>query len=129
MLSSLITHDIKVSVVSFYRESHSRPEKNYYMHAYKVKIENLSEHTVQLLTREWIIKDLNGNKRIIHGEGVIGEKPIIPPGGFHEYLSGCHFESPFGTMEGSYTLVRLSDNEEFKVAIPKFKLQVYFLLN
>lgn len=129
MLSSLTTHDIKVSVVSYYQDGQSKPEQNYFLFAYKIRIENLGEHAVQLMSREWIIKDANGQKRTVTGEGVVGEQPIIEPGQSHEYISGCHFETPFGTMEGHYFLRKLIDNESLRVAIPKFKLQVHFLLN
>ena len=51
-----------------------------------------------------------------------GEQPHLEPGESHEYKSFCVLRSPVGYMEGYYTFVR-PDGEEFRVEIPRFRLQ------
>ena len=116
------TEDIRVSVRSAYINEESSAEQSYHVYAYQIEIRNESPVPVQLLFRKWEIIDGFGGKRSVHGEGVIGRKPIILPNQSHEYISGCHFKTPVGKMFGSYTLIRLEDQMEFDVTIPPFVL-------
>ena len=52
----------------------------------------------------------------VEGEGVIGRKPVIEPGGIHEYNSYCVLETFTGHMEGYYTMVRDADESRIRVA-------------
>jgi len=92
------------------------------VHAYWIKIENLSNSPVQLLSREWIIKDSNLINRHIKGDGVIGKQPIIESGAFHEYSSWCPIVTNIGQMSGKYRMKRLMDGSLFDVNIPAFAL-------
>ena len=60
---------------------------------------NLGRTDVQLLGRYWLITNSNGRQTEVQGEGVIGEQPVIPPGGEFQYTSGAILETPLGTME------------------------------
>jgi ApaG protein len=51
----------------------------------------------------------------------VGEQPIIPPGGSHDYVSGCPLGTPNGSMEGFYTF-RCEDGSLMEAAIPFFPL-------
>jgi ApaG protein len=44
---------------------------------------------VQLVSREWTISDGRGARHQVQGEGVVGEQPVIEPGGSFDYVSGC----------------------------------------
>lgn len=123
------THNIEISVEVRYWPQHSMPKENHYFFVYFITIENKSDFSVQLLKRHWDIFDSIGDKRIVDGEGVVGETPILEPGQKFEYNSGCNLTSEMGYMKGYYTLLKLIDNKEFNVDIPKFDLIVPAKLN
>lgn len=124
-----ITDGVKVSVETMYQPEYSNPAGEHFMFAYKVKIENMSRHSVQVMRRHWFIFDSNGSHREVEGEGVVGKQPVIEPGESHEYVSGCNLKTDMGNMKGNYQVKRLMDNEEFEVIIPEFYLVVPNRLN
>ncbi len=124
-----ITEGVKVSVETTYQPEYSNPANEHFMFAYKIQIENLSDYSVQLLRRHWVIFDSNGTKREVEGEGVVGLQPIIEPGQNYEYVSGCNLKTDMGTMQGTYQMKRLVDDELFDVLIPNFNLVAPFKLN
>lgn len=124
-----ITEGVKVSVETIYQPEYSNPSNDHFMFAYRIQIENLGAYSVQLMRRHWRIFDSNGSRREVEGEGVVGQQPVIAPGGMHEYVSGCNLQTDMGTMEGTYEMRRLVDNESINVSIPKFSLIAPFKLN
>ncbi len=124
-----ISQKLKVSVQSQYQESISFPQSKRFVFAYRVTIENLSEFPVQLLRRCWFIFDSYGNRSIVEGDGVVGEQPILEPGEYYQYISGCNLSSDFGKMNGYYTFRNLETNEVFKVDIADFELSTPSILN
>jgi len=70
-----------------------------------------------------------GKIQTIEGEGVIGKRPIIEPGDFHQYISGAHLKTELGKMSGSYFMHQLIDNKILEIKIPQFKLVAPFKLN
>ena len=122
---------VGVSVVTTYLPGHSRPEAGQYAFAYTITISNASDLSVQLLSRHWVITDANDRVQEVRGEGVVGEQPVIPPGGSFRYTSGATLETPVGRMEGSYFMVvrepaqaAATDPGQFQVPIPAFSLHV-----
>lgn len=124
-----ITAGIEVSVQTMYQDGHSAPDENRFVFAYKISISNHNDHTVQLLSRRWIITNGIGGVEIVEGEGVVGRQPVLYKGDMHEYVSGCNLITPFGTMEGSYFFQNKATQEIFEVNIPLFKLEATFALN
>ena len=127
-MNTQITHDIRVSVNIFYQEQYSQPQNDKFFFAYKVRIENNSAETVQLLSRRWQIFDSNNISRKVEGEGVVGEQPVLNPGDAHEYVSWCNLKTEMGKMEGSY-LMKKEDNRRFRVRIPEFHLIAAYRMN
>ncbi|WP_265570935.1 Co2+/Mg2+ efflux protein ApaG [Sphingomicrobium nitratireducens] len=115
------TGDITVRVSASYLEEQSAPEEGRWFWSYHVRIENDGEVAVQLLSREWRIEDSRGVVLEVSGEGVVGETPVIAPGGSYDYVSGCPLESDSGRMSGSYRLI-VADGSMMDVAIPEFRL-------
>ena len=72
----------------------------------------------QLTTRHWYITDANGVKEEVHGDGVVGEFPVMYPGALHEYISCTTFSTPTGLMEGHYVFKYLKKKGTFNVKIP-----------
>lgn len=115
------TRGITVRVSASYLPEQSEPDRGRWFWAYHIRIENDSAMTVQLLTRHWIITDGRGGRHTVEGEGVVGEQPLIAPGGSFDYVSGCPLATPTGNMQGSYRMIG-EDGSTFDVAIPKFSL-------
>jgi ApaG protein len=128
-METLITNGIKITVDPQFEPLHSNALENKYLYSYHIIIENLSEYTVQLLSRHWLIFDSIGLKREVKGDGVIGQQPILQPGQLHEYSSWCPLTTALGRMQGSYLMRRLNDQSTFKVEIPPFALLAPVKLN
>ena len=128
-MPTLTTNGIKISVKTAYQPEHSTPNRQQYIHAYQITIENLSNTTVQLLRRHWIIVDSNGVRREVEGEGVRGQQPILMPGQRHQYNSWSPLLTDIGKMYGSFQMVRKLDSRKFRVRIPEFQLIAPFKLN
>jgi ApaG protein len=116
------TRDVRVTVRAVYLADQSRPEENRYAWAYHISIENLGREAVQLLRRTWLITDARGRVPKVHGEGVVGQQPVLDPGETFEYTSGTPLETPSGFMVGTYHMVLRDSGEAFDVAIPAFSL-------
>lgn len=129
MLYTATTNLVRVSVRSTFEREIADPSKLNRVFSYRVVIENLSEHPVQLLRRHWYILDLLQDVKEVEGEGVIGEQPIINAADYHEYESWCSLNSEIGKMWGYYTFRSLSTEQEFKVKIPEFLLASDVFLN
>ena len=112
-----------MTVRPHYAPEHSDALVPRFVFVYRIRIENTSERTAQLVTRHWRIHDPVGGDSRVDGEGVVGERPIIAPGDVHEYESFCVLQSPAGHMEGHYQF-QLTSGESFKVNIPRFDLRV-----
>ncbi len=128
-METLITKGIKISVEPNYEPLHSNPISSKFLFSYHVEIENLSDSTVQLMSRCWYIFDSVGIKREVVGDGVIGQQPVLRPGQIHEYSSWCPLSSELGKMHGSFHMQRISDKSTFKVEIPVFELTAPTKLN
>jgi len=124
-----VTSGIKISVETNFEGSFYKNYKIQYAFGYTVTIENQSKDSVQLNARHWEILDALNNVEIVSGEGVIGRKPVLKPGESHTYSSGCLLTSPFGAMQGHYSMVNFTTTKQFKVTIPTFKLSAPFAIN
>ena len=114
---------IRVAVESEYLPDQSEPAAGRYTFAYHVTIRNEGREPARLLARHWIITDGEGRRREVRGEGVVGLKPLIPPGESFRYSSFAVLETAVGTMEGSYQMVG-ADGRPFEAPIPPFRLAV-----
>ena len=106
-----VTEGVRVSVEVEYQPDYSSPSQYHYVFTYRVTIENNSSRTIQLLRRNWIIKD------------------AAYPNRNHQYVSGCNLKSGMGTMFGSYEVERMVDGKLMEVTIPRFHMVAPFKLN
>ena len=127
-MSNAITNGIRVTVSSNYIPAQSAPKARRYVFAYTVRIANEGTESAQLRSRHWIITDGNGKVEQVKGPGVVGEQPMLRPGEHFEYTSGCVLETPRGSMEGTYQMLR-SDGTEFDATIAPFALMLPYSLN
>ncbi|GIU41561.1 protein ApaG [Shewanella sairae] len=125
---SHLASSVRVDVQTEYIETQSSPDEDKYLFSYTITIHNLGEENVTLKSRHWCITDSNGQKSEVQGAGVVGQTPTIAPNSSYEYTSGTVLETPLGVMEGQYTMINPL-GEEFKAAIPAFRLSIPGLLH
>lgn len=118
-----MNEDIHIQVETDYIEDQSAPDDDRFVFTYTITIENVGILAAKLLTRHWVITDSNGRIEEVHGEGVIGEQPVIQPGDSYTYTSGAILETDVGTMTGSYQMID-EDGRPFDADIPEFVLCV-----
>lgn len=116
------TRGVRVTVRSFYLADQSDPEEGRYVWAYKIEIANEGSETVQLLKRTWLITDAQGRTLRVHGEGVVGEQPVLEPGESFDYTSGTPLPTPSGFMRGTFHMVLSETGEPFDAEVPAFSL-------
>ena len=120
-MNSATTGGITVSVETAYIDKDSDPDNQYFVWAYRIKIENNSADTVQLMSRHWMITDALGRQHEVKGAGVVGEQPVLAPGASFSYSSGTPLQTSSGFMRGTYAM-RTNDGREFEIEIPAFSL-------
>ena len=118
-----VTRKIQVTATPRYVAERSEPENGRHFWAYTIEVVNLGRETVQLKARHWIITDARGQVEEVHGAGVVGEEPVLPPGGRFEYTSGVPLMAATGIMSGRYDM-RTDAGETFSVEIPAFSLDI-----
>jgi ApaG protein len=119
---------IKVQVHSKYIPEQSQPDSKRYIFAYIITIKNLSNQTVQLISRRWLITDANGRQLTIEGDGVVGQQPFIDAKDEYTYSSGTAIETPVGVMQGQY-IMQDGKGQEFIAEIDPFRLAIPNILN
>src|SRR5205814_7725279 len=127
-VSNTVTRGIRVVVESIYVPERSEPRESYFFFAYTVTITNEGSETAQLMSREWVITDSDGNTERLSGPGVVGEQPVMKPGQGFEYTSFCPLRTSFGSMQGAYTM-RTESGEIFEARIDPFTLAVPGVVN
>ena len=126
--SEATTRGIRIEVESAYLSGQSSPRDSHYLFAYHVRISNVGSETAQLVSREWIITSADGEVERVKGPGVVGETPVLPPGGAFEYTSYCPLKTTVGSMQGSYQMVT-AGGEKFDANIAPFTLAIPNALN
>jgi ApaG protein len=120
--SEALTQGVRVEVRARYSAEHSDPQAGRWFFLYTIRLKNEGSHKVQLLSRHWVISDGTGHAEEVRGPGVVGEQPELAPGEDFEYTSGCPLPTPFGSMQGSYEMLR-EDGSTFEAAIAEFTLR------
>ncbi|PKP98574.1 MAG: Co2+/Mg2+ efflux protein ApaG [Alphaproteobacteria bacterium HGW-Alphaproteobacteria-13] len=115
------TGPITVRVAVSYLPEQSHPALGRWFWAYHIRIENHGDVAARLISRQWRISDARGQVSDVEGEGVVGEQPLIQPGGAYDYVSGCPLPTAEGSMVGSYAM-EMGDGSHMLVAIPHFPL-------
>ena len=114
---------INITATASFVEKESDVQKNRYIFAYTITITNKGKRVVQLLQRHWVLTNAHGKVQEVHGEGVVGQTPILQPDETFRYTSSALIESPVGTMQGYYTFID-QDGQTFDVPIERFTLSI-----
>ena len=121
--SDATTRGIRVQVWSEFVPDRSSPRDGSYLFQYHVQIANTGTDAAQLVSREFVITNADGEVERVRGQGVVGEQPVLPPGGSFEYTSFCPLKTAVGTMQGAYQMLT-ADGEQFDAVIAPFTLAV-----
>ena len=89
---------------------------------YFLTIENLSEETVTLKGRKWVVTDTEGGKVVVEGGGVVGKFPRLEPGEHFSYNS-YHVIASDSVAEGAFIGVN-DDGEPVVTRIPRFEMKI-----
>ena len=118
---------MRITVTPSFLEEESQPDQNRFVWAYHIRIENMGEHTIKLLRRQWVITDGRGHMKKVQGEGVVGQQPTLGPGDVFEYASSVPLTTPTGLMKGSYAMIQLDTKAHFEVETPIFSLDCPYM--
>jgi ApaG protein len=119
--SDTLTHGVRVIVTPFYMPKESVPAHNKFFFGYRIAIRNEGDATVQLMSRHWIIIDAEGERRDVQGDGVVGHTPVLGPGHEFTYTSHVPLDTEWGTMEGTFQMIR-EDGTTFDAVVGRFYL-------
>jgi ApaG protein len=126
--SDTTTRGIRIEVQSMFMPERSSAKDSQYLFEYHVRISNVGTETAQLISREWIITNADGEVERVKGPGVVGEQPVLSPGSSFEYRSFCPMKTQVGSMHGSYQMLTPS-GDRFDAIIAPFTLAVPHALN
>lgn len=115
------TRDIAVTVRPVYLDEPSDLLKRQFTFGYAVSIENAGTDEIQLLRRRWVIRERDGSRQDLEGDGELNGHPVIAPGEMHVHDGACTITSFVGEVQGNY-LVQRADGEQFRVPVPSFHL-------
>ena len=90
--------------------------------AYYLTIENLSEETLTIKGRKWVITDAQGHRIVVEGDGVVGKTPCLKPGDRFSYHS-YHVIASDSVAEGAFFAVNQA-GEAVVTRIPRFEMKV-----
>ncbi len=114
---------IFINVKTAYIPEQSEEASDKYVFSYTITIENQGDESAKMLNSHWIITDANGKVQEVRGEGVVGEQPYLKPGESYRYTSGTVLDTPVGSMQGEYEMVR-DDGSRFLAPIKPFSLAI-----
>jgi ApaG protein len=112
---------VRVDELQFHPELQA-PEDKPYPIVYFITIHNDSDRTVTFHARKWVITDKFGDKIVVEGEGIVGQKPRLAQGETWSYNS-YHVIGADSVAEGSYHGIDDLGRRVF-VKIPRFELKM-----
>lgn len=89
---------------------------------YFITIANLSNTTVTLNGRRWVIKCDDGHQNVFEGQGIVGKEPTLAPGESFSYNSH-HVAHENCRADGSFHGID-SSGDPIHVRIPSFKMEI-----
>lgn len=105
-----------------YMPSLDAPEEKPHPFVYFISIHNESEEAVVIRGRKWVVREDDGEVVVVEGDGVVGQTPLIEPGGHFSYNS-YHVVAGGAAAEGAFFGEKAS-GERFYTRIPSFRLDV-----
>ena len=100
----------------------SGPPDRPHQFVYYITIHNDSPHAVTVTGRKWIVKNAQGHRTVIEGDGVVGQFPRLTPGDQFHYNS-YHLVDSDSEAEGAY-MAKDEKGNALVVRIPAFELTI-----
>lgn len=89
---------------------------------YFLTILNLSDRTIKILGRKWVLKFSTGEVLVVEGDGIVGKTPILASG---EHFSYNSFHATKTNAEVIGTFYGIDElNNLIHILIPIFKLNI-----
>ncbi len=98
------------------------PQETPHAFVYFLTIRNLSDRTVQLLGRKWVIEHENAETVVVEGDKIVGHTPLLTPGEDFSYNS-FHLTASNCRARGSFHGLDEFGNRVF-VKIPPFSMEI-----
>lgn len=112
---------VKVEDVVYMPSLETPPEKPHPF-VYFISIHNDSPVPVIIRGRKWVVREDDGEVTVVEGDGVVGQTPVIEPGGVFSYNS-YHVVAGGAAVEGAF-FGETAAGEWVFTRIPQFRLEV-----
>lgn len=109
-------------LVYFRNTTDKQPNDTPHAFIYFITINNLSDSTISLRGRRWVLHADNGHRHIIEGEGIVGKEPTLAPGESFSYNS-YHMTHSQCIATGSFHGVDSFGNH-IHLRIPEIKMKI-----
>ncbi|CAN5314834.1 Co2+/Mg2+ efflux protein ApaG [soil metagenome] len=115
--------EVKVTVNEvIYMPSLDAPGDRPHPFVYFLTIRNEGAEAVQILARKWVVEEDNGETIVVEGEGLVGKKPHLEPGGSFSYNS-YHVLACDGRANGAFFGVT-AGGKTFFTRVPSFEMTI-----
>jgi ApaG protein len=105
-----------------YMPSLDAPPEKPHPFVYFISIHNDSAVPVTIRGRKWVVREDDGEVTVVEGDGVVGQTPVIGPGGNFSYNS-YHVVAGDALAEGAF-FGEVASGEWVFTRIPAFRLEV-----
>jgi ApaG protein len=105
-----------------YMPSLDAPEAKPHPFVYFISIHNQSSQPVTIRGRKWVVQEDEGEITVVEGDGVVGQTPVIEPGGHFSYNS-YHVVARAARVSGAF-FGETSQGDWFFSRIPEFRLEL-----
>ena len=105
-----------------YMPSLDAPAEKPHPFVYFISIHNESDEPVVIRGRKWVVREDGGEVTVVEGDGVVGQTPLIEPGGHFSYNS-YHVVAGGATAEGAFFGETAEGGRIFS-RIPAFRLEI-----
>lgn len=112
---------VKVDDV-IYMPSLDAPQDKPHPFVYFISIHNDSPLPVTIRGRKWMVQEDDGEIAVIEGDGVVGQTPVIEPGGHFSYNS-YHVVSCGAVVSGAF-FGEATTGDWIFTRIPEFRLEL-----
>ena len=112
----------KLDRIVYYHDDRQLPCDAPHAFIYFITISNLSDTTVTLKGRRWVVREESGHQQVIESEGIVGKEPTIAPGEIFQYNS-YHMPHCNCRANGSFHGVD-RDGNAVHVKITEFELRL-----
>lgn len=105
-----------------YMPSLDAPAEKPHPFVYFISIHNDSPLPVTIRGRKWVVREDNGETTVVEGDGVVGQFPLIEPGGHFSYNS-YHVAARAASVIGAF-FGETATGDRFFARIPEFRLEI-----